>query len=307
MQMTNETILYIGSGLIAILMFVAIYVFNRPVNKEIVCDSETLKKEAVEKEIKQKRKTFDRQLYYSGISKKFGFINKEWYAIISAMAGVAAAACGYLYTHSIPVCGALSAVAVSAMYMLVIILAEFTNKRAECQLVRFANLVDNFSSGNNGDLTSLLESTLAYLDNPLHDAIADYVDEVAVTGDREGAAQRLKDKIETPLFSDIISNLVISSRHECNYKEVIKSFRPILKSHSATIQNKKSMVGTARTNMVFLLLITALIINMVQGLIGDNIMDILTGTPAGMVVIAIIVAIIIVIIAIYVSIGRTKG
>lgn len=299
--------MYIGFGVIGILSFIIFYYMRIPVTKEVIKKKGSKEKEYIDViPKKEEKKGFGKLLYYSGISKRFEFIDTGVYILLMGIVCAIAVTIAMYATENMIVCGISGVVSVLFMYLLVIFKAEFNNRRVERQLIKFANLVDTFSASNNGDLLALLNNISGYLDNPLRDAVIDCVNDAMVTGDTEEAVELMKDKIQSPLFKDIINNLFIASKHEANYKEVVKAYRKILKNHEASKQNKKSLIASARSNILVMGILSAIILKMVEDSIEGSIWDLFTDKGTGIFFCGGALALVLIIIFIYISIGREK-
>lgn len=265
-----------------------------------------VKKNEKRKQTAREKGRFEKKLYYSGISRKYSFITAEWYFVITLAAALAACIPAYNLTRKISTCAAVIVLTFACMYMVVIIMANHTYKNVDGQLVKMTNLIDNFSKSSNGDLMSLLRNVSFYLDKPLNSIVHECVDEAAVTGDESSAIERMKQKVEPVLFSDIITNLTIASRHESNYADVIAAYRKILREHSAAVQNKKSIVAMARANIMVLVAVSAVIFAMINGILSSDLMSMFTNNTFGIGVIVFVAVIFVVIIGIFISIGKNS-
>ena len=116
----------------------------------------------------------------------------------------------------------------------------------------------------------------------------------------------MKDKIESPLFGDMINNLLISSRHESNYAEVIKAYRKVLRDHNRSMHNTKTIVRTARINVLVIVIAFAIILNMISGMVSTDIMTMLSENIIGTVIAGFLIVVAVIIIALFISIGRSK-
>lgn len=260
-----------------------------------------------EKNNNYERKGIEKKLYYSGLSRKFSVLTSEWFFIISLIIGLAFAVPVYYLTRHIILGCVAAGIMMSVMYMIVYVIANRQFKKVDSQLIRFANLVDNFSKSNSGDLMSLLRNVSYYLDEPLSSVLKECVDEAAITGDEETAVERLKQKIESPLFSDIITNLTIASRHESNYGEVIEAYRRILREHSMSVQNKKSMITMARTNILTLAVVAVVIITMMKSFVSTGLFEFLTENLIGYVLVGFLAVVLMIIVYIFITIGRNSN
>lgn len=252
------------------------------------------------------KSNFENKLYYSGISKRFPFITREWYMIITFIVSL------IIFIGTFFVTGAFSnsviAGVLCALLMITAVYAISSHRfrQVDGQLIKFANLIENYSRSSSGDLVSLLRKITDYLDDPLYGVVNECCDEAAVTGDNETAILRMKDKIESPLFGDMINNLLISSRHESNYAEVIKAYRKVLRDHNRSMHNTKTIVRTARINVLVIVIAFAIILNMISGMVSTDIMTMLSENIIGTVIAGFLIVVAVIIIALFISIGRSK-
>lgn len=266
-----------------------------------------LEKKIIKNDAKENRtKGLKAKIYYSGIKKTIPFMNCGWYLTMTAAIAVIGMIITYTITDNKLVTFIISVISGMVAYVSVYIKANINYKKVDNQLVKFANLIDNFSKTGSGEIISLLRNVSSYLEEPLYTAVTNCTNEALVTGKDEEALDRLKERIESTLFGDMITNLQIASKHECNYSEVITAYRRVLRDHSRSVQNTKSIISIARADIIIMIAMTCIIMAMVQGMLSKSIVTILTGSGAGIICILFLVVILIIIIAIFISIGRRE-
>lgn len=221
----------------------------------------------------------DRLLGYSGIRSRYPFLTPEIYLLI--MAG--SAALGYFIMVlaekrllGIPAlfCGP----AVLSLYLS--IQCRHNYKKTESELLILMNLLDSYSV-TASEITGILYRISGYLGEPVRDALEQCYFEAQTTGDITLSLQHLADRIEHPMFKQLIRNLEVSNRYDADFSSVMKSSRRSVQDYLAFRKKRKSISNVAKTEMLMLGLTAVLTFTLMGSILEQSIWEILFHTPAG--------------------------
>ncbi len=166
----------------------------------------------------------DENLRYSGIQIKYHYITTELY-----LAGAVMLLTAVFVLVSL-VCGNMLYGAGAAAVLVLAVELHFNSRRRSRynsvgdELLPLINSIDAYA-GTTDDIISILEKTIPVLTGPLKEAVYSAVSASKKTGSSSEALRLLEDSMEHPFFKKLIRNLEISSRHSCNYKDIITECR----------------------------------------------------------------------------------
>lgn len=222
----------------------------------------------------------DMLLIYSNLKRWIPFINTE---IFIGMAILAAAA-AYLTTNQITgvwIFGLLAAGGVLlCFYLLLYFLAGLNYQRTEKSLTTFLNLLENYSIASD-DLIHIFNKVAINMEDPVQTALYECYAEATSTGDAQTAMRNLQKRIEHEKFKDLVRNLEICSRYEANYAEIIKDSRSLIQEYTAYSQERKSIINSARAEIVMIVACCGLVFWMVDDFTTQGIMKVLLGNTIG--------------------------
>lgn len=247
-------------------------------------------------QVVQPRKSFldklERQLVYSGLSKKFPFLTAElWILILLASGAVIYFIC-LTFTKSVGTGLLAAACDILVLLLTEKVLAMRNLKMVDRELIEFLNMLGNYSIAS-GEVTGILHIVSRYFHNPLRSALEECYYEAQTSGKPSAALLALADKIEHPKFKEIIKNIEISSRYSADFSVVVKDSRKIIQDYIRNKEECKSMAQEAATNMVILCVLLAVAIYAVTRLIDTSMTYLLLHTGIGRICLVIVAAIII--------------
>lgn len=290
--------IFIIKGILFLLLFTTIFLFINYVkenytNNDIyeLVERKYLKRKSEKEQIRiemgnVKEKTFlgkmDLLIERSGIRKKIHFFNTESYMIINIVLIFASMIFGIIKYKFWIIGIVFSVIAVLILYLILTIMANVNYERIDKEVMTFINILENYS-GTNDDITLIMEKTYPFIKEPLSSYIHEFCNDVYTRGDLQEAFRRFEARIENERIKDIIRNLEICSRHEANYKEIIKDSRETLKDYLAAKEERKSIIKNKRIEITMCIVVSGVILSICKSFV-PNIWQLLKTTFIGNVI-----------------------
>lgn len=290
--------IFIIKGILFLLIFVTIFLFINYVkeyytNNDIyeLVERKYLKRKSEKEQIRiemgnVKEKTFlgkmDLLIERSGIRKKIHFFNTESYMIINIILIFASMIFGIIKYKFWIVGIVFSVIAVLILYLILTIMANVNYERIDKEVMTFINILENYS-GTNDDITLIMEKTYPFIKEPLSSYIQEFCNDVYTRGDLQEAFRRFEARIENERIKDILRNLEICSRHEANYKEIIKDSRETLKDYLTAKEERKSIIKNKRIEITMCIVVSGVILYICKSFV-PNIWQLLKTTFTGNVI-----------------------
>lgn len=232
----------------------------------------------------------EKQLVYSGLSRRFPFLTAELWILILLISGAVIYFICLLFTKSAGT-GLLAALCDIAILLLIEKLLEMRNLKAvDGELIEFLNMLGNYSIAT-GEVTSVLHIVSRYFSNPLRNALEECYYEAQTSGNPSAALLALADKIEHPKFKELIKNIEICSRYSADFSVVVHDSRKIVQDYIRSKEERKSMAREAITNMIILCALLVVVVYAVTIFIETSMSYLLLHTGAGRICMVIVAAI----------------
>lgn len=193
----------------------------------------------------------DRLITYSGIQNKIKFINTEVLTVSWIIVSALSIIISELSVDNIMYGLVLSITYIALTYIILVFLANQQYNKIHHSVIKFANLIENFSATNN-DLISIFEKACLYIEDPLRRHIYDCVINARTSGDRDYALRKLQDSVQNNYFKELIRTLRISSSFEANYSEIIRDGKEALQNTLKYESEKQSIRKNGRIEMLTL-------------------------------------------------------
>lgn len=310
--------IYVGFGLIAILLLTAVYCFisfikqirkrvadslkqqfeelkewseNAENTRYLEAEMEAIRRGEVEKEGHLAK--FDIMLRQSGVLMKYPGLNTELFLIGWAVSIVIVVLLTFLITKGVLVTILAFLIIALGPYFSIAALARFKMGKVKEMLIIFCDTAINLSATNT-NLMELLRQCGLFMDDPLKSALANAYNEALASGGGQWLAlYHLRQNIPEEQFSAMIQDLELASRYEANYQQVLKDRKAIIEAHIASESKKKQLLNSGRLNIGIMIAVCALCINSLQDLVEGGVWNLLISTPIGLLIIALIIAVII--------------
>lgn len=224
---------------------------------------------------------------YSGMSRKISKLSFELWTSLIIIVSVVLYFGALLINRSFIKSAIIVVCFISCILLMEKILALKNYKAVDNNLIKFLNLLDNFSVTNIA-ITSVFHQISRYLENPLSQVLDECYYEAQTSGDVSVALYAMADKIEHPKFKEIICNLEICMHYAANHTETINMSRKIILDEQRARKERKALASEFSFNMLIItgLLVAGFVI--VDMLIVNSIWSVLFETVLGQICIAII-------------------
>lgn len=245
------------------------------VNKKITLKYERRLKELENKHIAygnqdyeklNKLTKFDIDLEMSGLKNKFPNLNTELLLLYITIILIAETIISTLFIKNALITIIILMLSTFFIKLVFNILINYNIKKIDDEIIEFANQLAAYSNATD-DLVTILEYTIPYLKNPIKSGIENCVKECRIKGVSDEAFYRLNLKIRHRYFNMLIENLLESSKHNMNYKEVVQRANETIIVYVANKEIRKANAkGANIIIMLMLLLLIIVTIVVVKGL-----------------------------------------
>lgn len=169
-----------------------------------------------------------------------------------------------------PLFGTILAVLEVVMaFTLLRVACYYRNKRIEDQMIKFMNLLENFSSSRD-DIIDVLSGAAGYLDKPLGPILYDAVAQANASGDVGIALQMLQDRVSSKYFKQLVHNLELASHFEANYSTIVQDIRGIYTEYSKVDKEKSQMKVSGALQTMAIIIIGFFCIWMLGDVTGEE-------------------------------------
>lgn len=163
----------------------------------------------------------------------------------------------------------LMAVVTLMLYIALQIACHQRNKSIEAQMIKFLNLLDNFSTFN-ADLVEVLRQCATYLNGTLSALLWDAVHEIRTSGNIVISLRHLQDRVSSKYFKQLVYNLALACNFETNYTDVVKDIREIYKVYTKHDKEKASVKFAGALQTVLLIGVGIMSLQMLGGVTGTG-------------------------------------
>lgn len=164
-------------------------------------------------------------------------------------------------------------------------LAHRNYKAVDDNLTKLINLMSNFSV-TTGEITSIFHQISRYLPDPLGSVLEECYYDAQTCGDTSAALYAMAEKIEHPMFKELIRNIEICVNYTANFAVITANARKVIIDEQ---KSKKERRATANDNLMDMVIVSiALIVALmlVDNLIEFSIWQILLHSVAGHIALA---------------------
>lgn len=216
---------------------------------------------------------------YSRLFVKTGLAFEVWFILKIASAAVIYFVLVML-SHS-PLLALLGA----AVYLLLFAafeegLAYRNYKVVDDNLLQFVNLLSNFSLMS-GEITGVFHKAAAYLPDPLSSILEECYYDAQTSGDTAVALYVLADKVNHPVFKDLIRNIEVCANYTADFSVIMTNSRKVIRNARRAQKERKSMARENLVEMVIISIALVVAMGLVNMLVGVSVFDILFHTTVG--------------------------
>lgn len=157
-------------------------------------------------------------------------------------------------------------------------------------LLKFLDFLGNYSI-TAGEVTSIFQQISRYMDEPLRSVLVECYYEAQTTGDISLALLSMAEKIEHPMFQEIVRNIEVSVRYCADFTLLVSNSRRSVREFLRTGEERSGMLREAMINMLLLTGMSLLAFLLVDELVEISIWYVLWHTVVGRVALVAIVII----------------
>lgn len=230
---------------------------------------------------------------YSGLGKRFTFLNKELWILIQLIMAVGIYFITVLIYQKWMIALITAIIFLFVLYGLESLLILKNYKSVDDNLLEFLNILGNYSI-TSGDISGVLHKVSKYMNEPLKSALEECYYETQTTGDNTLALHSLAEKIEHPKFKEIIRSLEVCSRYSADFSVLVKSNRKMLQDYMSAKKDRSSLAREAKTNMLILIGMLIVILALTDQMLNVSIWSVLFHTTIGKIAVLIILCILVI-------------
>lgn len=145
---------------------------------------------------------------------------------------------------------------------------KVTFNKIDKQILTYINLLKNLSKSNS-DIVTIFEKSIPYVDSPIKEYAEQFVFECKRGVTIEKAFKNFQDKVESKRFKQLITNILICSKHNENYSEVLNSSRIIFKHYFSEKKRRTAVVREGRFEIILISIIGLFVFKMLEFFTGD--------------------------------------
>lgn len=231
----------------------------------------------------------ERQLWYSGLKRRFPALGAELFFLLVLFAGIACFVAGTLLS-GIWV-GLLCALAALGVVYGVLTVGKAMEMHAVNEsLVKFLDFLGNYSV-TAGDVISVFGQISKFMDEPLQGVLEQCCVEAQTTGDVGMALLAMADKVEHPQFRELVRNIEVSCRYSADFSALVTFSRRSVREYMRSTRERKSLLREAGINMALLLGMSVVSLLTVNGLLEASVWNLLFFSIPGRVALGIVAGI----------------
>lgn len=216
----------------------------------------------------------DKLIENSGINRKLKFLNADVFVLLTILVSTISFIVVALITGEV-IYGLITlSFIVIILVAILLYLNNLNKKRVEEELINFINLIENYSKTSD-DIIHIIGRVFPYIDEPIKSAAEECYLEGQRTGNVSQSLDNFAKKINHKRFREIIRSLSICSRYEANYSDVADDSRRMLMEYLAGKQEREAIVRNARIEVLAILGLAFVMVYMLGGFIGENVLELL--------------------------------
>lgn len=238
----------------------------------------------------------DKIITYSGINKKFKWINTEVALSIDIVAMIVIVLLGSIMTKDFIYAVLLAAIIEVGLAVALFVMANRNYIKVEDNLMQFIGCVENFSATGN-DIIVILENVSRYIDPIIAREINRCVMEARNSGNTVASMARLEKSFQNRYWQLIIRNLSICSRYSCNYNEAVAQLKDVIEEYVVYEKERRERYRNNRIMIIILLCIGVVSMYYVSNIVDNTMINMLIGNK-----VMLLIAIVILIAVVYISV-----
>jgi Flp pilus assembly protein TadB len=212
-------------------------------------------------------KKIDLKLKHSTLQNRFEWMTVEVFLVFTVVIGVVMLILGILFTGSLMIALGCVLGIILVEYVSLTVISSIMRRKVEDCVISFANMVENFAASNS-ELMTIFDQTAVQMAEPLRGALKRCVRRAQTRGGYGVAIDEMCDEVGYDMFTQLVKNLEIASRHEANYKEIIFECRDVLQTSIRDSRERKEIYRNGRIEIVVLWAVAYFVLQMLGDIVG---------------------------------------
>lgn len=230
--------------------------------------------------------SIERQLVYSGLKRRFPFLEAENFVLLAVLMCVGIFLLVGFFFGMIWGCAAVFAFC--AFGSLIILLGKASEMRSvNGNLLKLLDFLGNYSV-TAGEIIGIFGQISKYMEEPIRSVLEQCSVEAQTTGDVGMALLSMADKIEHPQFKELVRNIEVSSRYSADFSVLVSFSRRSMREYLKNGRERKNLLREAGINLILLLGMSLFALFAVDGLLEVSVWVILFTTWPGRIALMVI-------------------
>lgn len=231
----------------------------------------------------------NKRFMYSRLGTVVNMSFELWLALKIAIAAA-------LYIAVITITRRVGAAFIAALMELVLltgveqIMAYRNYKIIDDNLSNMVNLMSNFTV-TAGDITGVFHKISGYLPDPLQGILEECYYDAQMCGDVSAALYAMIEKVDHPMFAELIRNIEICVHYTANFSVIIASSRKLILEEQRAKKERKAVANDNLVNMFIISLVLVAALFIADNMVDTSIWYIIFQTTVGHVAIGVIAVI----------------
>lgn len=158
------------------------------------------------------------------------------------------------------------------------------------QLLTYINVLKNLSASNE-DIVIIFEKSLPYVRQPLKQHIMQFIYEAKKGIPLKVAFKNFEKAVDNNRFKQLLRNLYIASKHDANYREVLRASKSIFKHYFTEKKRRQITVRNGRIGILVIVILGLSIFKLADNFISGGILTQLRNTTGGNIILGYFLAI----------------
>ncbi len=232
----------------------------------------------------------ERELNYSGLKNRFPCVTVENWLLFHIVTSAALFLIFGVLVLGMPKAALLVLSLWVTEWLILLVCKAKMLRSVNENLLKFLDFLGNYSL-TAGEVTGVFGQVSRYVEEPLRSALDDCCYEAQTTGDVGMALLSMAEKIEHPIFKELVRNIEISTRYCADFSILVNASRRSVREYLRMREERRGMLREAIINMLLLCGMSVLVLLAVDKLIEVPVRQILWGTIPGKVALAVVVVI----------------
>jgi Flp pilus assembly protein TadB len=232
----------------------------------------------------------EQTLLYSGLVRRFPYLTPEIWILTNLVVVVVFYSIGNILFRFTYAGLFLALVWIGFVYIFLRIKRNQNDRSVNEHLLKFLDFLGNYSV-TAGEITGILNQVSRFVKDPLKSVLEECYSEAQTSGDVKLALLMMSEKIEHPMFKELVRNMEISIRYSADFTVFVSNSKRAVREYLRSRQERKALASEALINMLLLVGMSLIVFVTMENLIAVSAWSILFHTIPGQIGIGVIVVI----------------